>query len=124
MIKQWIYRNGDKPFTVTEIAMPDGSMCFASVQVQGFLRFHYSTGKVLEGSRDLDLFPYEPYSDYEIDDKVYVSDLKEDSDPLPAYFAGLSKTGNPTTFLDGRTSFTENTTVPWLYCEKANKEDK
>ena len=124
MNKQWIYRNGDKPFSVTEIAMPDGSMCLTSVQVQGFLRFHYSTGKVLEGSRDLDLFPYEPYADFKIDDEVYVKDTAHQYQQICGHFAGVNGNGQPTTFVDGRTSFTEKETVRWNYCEKANKEDK
>jgi hypothetical protein len=125
MNKQWIYRNGDKPFSVTEIVMPDGSMCFTSVHVQGFLMLHYSNGKVLDVSRDLDLIPYEPYSDYEIDDKVYVTDFK-DGISQPAYWAGLDKHGNATAFINGGTSFTRSKEDinSWLYCEKANKEDK
>ena len=124
MNKQWIYRNGDKPFSVTEIAMPDGSMCLTSVQVQGFLRFHYSTGKALQGSRDLDLFPYEPYADFKIDDEVYVKDTAHQYQQICGHFAGVNGNGQPTTFVDGRTSFTEKETVRWNYCEKANKEDK
>jgi hypothetical protein len=129
MNKQWIYRNGDKPFSVTEIAMPDGSMCFTSVQVQGFLRFHYGTGKVLEGSRDLDLFPYEPYADFKIDDKVNVWD-DEDDLVTSGHFAGVNKNGQPATFTNGRTSFTGSGTNSWNFCEKAfcekraPKEDK
>ena len=125
MNKQWIYRNGDKPFSVTEIAMPDGSMCLTSVQVQGFLRFHYSTGKVLEGSRELDLFPYEPYADFKIDDEVYVKDYEEDNHPWPCHFAGLDEDGRPTVFCHGFSSFTTSgQTVAFNFCEKANKEDK
>jgi hypothetical protein len=124
MSKQWIYRNGDKPFSVTEIVMPDGSMCLTSVQVQGFLRFHYGTGKVLEGSRDLDLFPYEPYADFKIDDEVYVRD-NIDGMEHARHFAGVTSMGLPTTFINGLTSFTGNNQKnTWNFCEKANKEDK
>jgi hypothetical protein len=124
MNKQWIYRNGDKPFSVTEIVMPDGSMCLTSVQVQGFLRFHYGTGKVLEGSRDLDLFPYEPYADFKIDDKVYVKDTAHQYQQICGHFAGVNENGQPTTFINGRTSFTGSEAVRWNFCEKAKKEDK
>ncbi|MFT5451715.1 MAG: hypothetical protein ACI9N9_001201 [Enterobacterales bacterium] len=124
MSKQWIYRNGDKPFSVTEIVMPDGSMCFTSVHVQGFLMLHYSNGKVLEVSRDLDLIPYEPYADFKIDDKVYVKDAEHDKNPMPGHFAGLNENGQPTTFLGGCTSFTCSDINSWNFCEKANKEDK
>jgi hypothetical protein len=132
MNKQWIYRNGEKPFSVTEIVMPDGSLCFASAQSQGFLRFHYSNGKVLGlgGNRDLDLFPYEPYSDYVIDDKVNGWD-DDDGDILSGHFAGLTIDGKPTIFHNGGTSFTRHPTQRCLwnfcekaFCEKAKKEDK
>jgi hypothetical protein len=125
MNKQWIYRNGDKPFSVTEIVMPDGSMCFTSVHVQGFLMLHYSSGKVLEVSRDLDLIPYEPYSDYVIDDEFYVTDFK-DGISQPAYWAGLDQHGKAAFFINGGTSFTRNKdqTIYWKYFEKANTEDK
>jgi hypothetical protein len=128
MNKQWIYRNGDKPFSVTEIVMPDGSMCFTSVHVQGFLMLHYSNGEVLRVNRDLDLIPYEPYSDFKIDDEVYVYD-DDDGDEFTkeaAHFAGIDKEGNPTAFRNGGTSFTRNPLEidSWDHCEKANKEDK
>jgi hypothetical protein len=126
MNKQWIYRNGDKPFSVTEIVMPDGSMCFTSVHVQGFLMLHYGSGKVLEVGRDLDLIPYEPYSDYVIDDKVNMSDV-ENCSIGSGHFAGLTDDGKPTTFRDGGTSFTRKPRDrwEWNFCEKAApKEDK
>jgi hypothetical protein len=119
MNKQWIYRNGETPFSVTEIVMPDGSMCLTSVQVQGFLRFHYGTGKVLEGSRDLDLFPYEPYSEYEINDQVHGRHI-ENEKFTAGHFAGLNSEGKPTTFNFGGTSFTRHSRQvdTWNFCEK------
>jgi hypothetical protein len=130
MNKQWIYRNGDKPFSVTEIELPDGSLCFASAQSQGFLRFHYSNGKVLGlgGNRDLDLFPYEPYGDYKNGDEVYVHD---GNNPIPtaAYFFGLDGEGRPLTYPSGTSPFTyvaeDGVMSAWDFCEKAApKEDK
>jgi hypothetical protein len=123
MNKQWIYRNGDKPFSVTDIAMPDGSMCFTSVHVQGFLMLHYSNGEVLRVNRDLDLIPYEPYSDFKIDDEVYVWDVK-DGIKIAGHWSGLNENGQPTVFIYGRTSFTGEASERWNFCEKANKEGK
>jgi hypothetical protein len=122
MNKQWIYRNGDKPFSVTDIVMPDGSMCFTSVHVQGFLMLHYSNGEVLKVNRDLDLIPYEPYADFKIDDAVNMYDV-ENSEVGCGYFAGLTPDGKPTTFRDGGTSFTRGPLerYEWNFCEKSQQ---
>ena len=126
MNKQWIYRNGEKPFSVTEIVMTDGEVCYVSVTENEGIFIHQSDGKIMIRSCSVyDLIPYEPYSDYEIDDKVYVKDTSAYKyQQVCGHFAGVNKNGQPTTFVDGRTSFTEKETLHWLYCEKANKEDK
>jgi hypothetical protein len=126
MIKQWIYRNGDKPFSVTEIVMPGGEMRYVSATKSHGLRTHRTDGSILaHGYNELDLIPYEPYADFKIDDKVNVTDFK-DNDPIQAHWSGLDENGRPTTFTNGGTSFTRSKeeTIYWKFCEKANKEDK
>jgi hypothetical protein len=126
MSKQWIYRNGDKPFSVTEIVMPGGEMRYVSATKSHGLRTHRTDGSILaHGYNELDLIPYEPYSDYEIDDKVNCWD--DDNGKVESgHFAGLMPDGKPTTFQLGGTSFTRHNLQihVWNFCEKANKEDK
>ena len=132
MIKQWIYRNGEKPFSVTDIELPSGKLQYISVSELGVLRVHVSSGVAFNrnGNFDLhpyDLIPYEPYADFKIDDEVYASDKENDQNNLPRHFAGLNGEGKPTTFDGGQTSFTtsiERYVSSWNFCEKANKEDK
>jgi hypothetical protein len=128
MNKQWIYRNGDKPFSVTEIELPDGEFYLVSIAIDCVARNHYVSGNVRRtfDSSGFDLIPYEPYSDYVIDDKVNVTDFK-DNDSIQAHWSGLDENGKPTTFAGGKTSFTsseDDQLYVWNFCEKANKEDK
>jgi hypothetical protein len=127
MDKQWIYRNGDKPFSVTELELPNGEVQYVSVSNLGGMRFHPNNGKVFNGTGKYDLIPYEPYNDYEIDDEVYASDY-ESGIGNPAHWAGLDEDGRPTTFIEGGTSFTriEGETISWTFCKKAKPttEDK
>jgi hypothetical protein len=126
MNKQWIYRNGEKPFSVTEIKTPNGEIFFTSAKNDGDIFIHNPTGGIrhYSGDHSLDLIPYEPYADFKIDDKVYVKDVESDMNPMPGHFAGLNENGQPTTFLGGCTSFTCSGTIRWNFCEKAKKEDK
>jgi hypothetical protein len=125
MNKQWIYRNGDKPFNVTEIVMPLGSINYISVSTIGLMRCHGVDGMVFDCDGDYDLIPYEPYSDYVIDDNVNVWD-DDDGDILSGHFAGLTTDGKPTIFHNGGTSFTRHSLdrYVWNFCEKADREDK
>ena len=132
MNKQWIYRNGEKPFSVTELLMPDGDTVLLSVSTIGIIRNHFSGGvEIFSEDNQCDLIPYEPYSDFKIDDKVNAYDdhnLKGEGRWYrgPYHFAGLDADGRPTTFWGGGTSFTRTAdqTSVWDHCEKANKEDK
>jgi hypothetical protein len=125
MNKQWIYRNGEKPFSVTEIKSPFGASFYISMSSGGTLHNHFTSGINMGVITIYDLIPYEPYADFNIDDEVYVKDTEEDNNPLPAHFARLDKDGKPTVFSHGCTSFTaSNLTLAWNFCEKANKEDK
>jgi hypothetical protein len=130
MNKQWIYRNGEKPFSVTEIELPDGEVQYVSISKAGDMRLSGSDGAVFNGSNKLDLIPYEPYADFKIDDKVNGWD-DDDGDILSGHFAGLTTDGKPTIFHNGGTSFTRHPTQrsSWNFCEKAfcdkaKKEDK
>jgi hypothetical protein len=127
MSKQWIYRNGDKPFSVTKIELPDGGVQYISAHETGGIRVHFTDGSVFGGTGRYDLIPYEPYSDYVIDDKVYVTDYEGDLGS-PSHWAGLDEQGRPTTFIEGGTSFTrmEGEIVTWTFCKKAKPttEDK
>jgi hypothetical protein len=128
MSKQWIYRNGDKPFSVTEIELPDGEFYLVSIAIDCVARNHYVSGNVRRtfDSSGFDLIPYEPYLDYVIDDEVYCWDISEEI-KQPGHFGGLSNNGKPTAFFDGGTSFTKNKFErnEWNFCEKrAPKEDK
>ena len=125
MSKQWIYRNGEKPFSVTEIKAPEGYTQYVSMSGNNIMRTHGIDGYTFFGPSNHDLIPYEPYSDFKIDDKVYVTDFK-DGISQPAYWAGLDKHGKATAFIKGGTSFTRNKgdVNSWNFCEKANKEDK
>ena len=130
MNKQWIYRNGDKPFSVTEIELPSGKLQYISVSELGGLRVHSYKGVVFTGNGNFDLhsydlIPYEPYSDYVIDDEVNGWD-DEDNLVTSGHFAGLTEDGKPTTFHLGGTSFTRHLLQrdAWNFCEKADKEDK
>jgi hypothetical protein len=123
MNKQWIYRNGEKHFSVTEIKMPNGSRQYTSVTKEGGMRWHSNDGEGFDHKHDL--IPYEPYADFKIDDKVYSWD-DENGEVGCGHFAGLTADGKPTTFRDGGTSFTRHhlERFEWNFCEKANKEDK
>jgi hypothetical protein len=126
MNKQWIYRNGERPFSVTEIVMPYDQLRYVSVTNNEVLRTHYSDGQVMVNSCNIhDLIPYEPYADFKIDDKVNTWD-DENGEVGCGHFAGLDKHGKATTFYNGGTSFTRHATqrYSWNFCEKANKEDK
>jgi len=66
-----------------------------------------------------DLIEVSPYADFKIDDKVLVWDEEYKKEyKHKRYFAGISKDGKPTTWLDGRTSFNEEFKNSWEYCEK------
>jgi hypothetical protein len=126
MNKQWIYRNGQIPFSVTEIVMTDGEVCYVSVTENEGIFIHQPDGKIMIRSCSVyDLIPYEPYSDYVIDDKVYGRYI-ENEKPTAGHFAGLNSDGKPTTFNFGGTSFTRHYRLvdTWNFCEKAKKEDK
>ena len=100
-------------------------MQYVSMSVNNQMRSHRTDGETYIGRCDYDLIPYEPYSDYVIDDKVYVKDYEEDGDPWPCHFAGLDINGRPTVFCHGFSSFTTSgETVAFNFCEKADKEDK
>lgn len=58
-----------------------------------------------------DLVEVSPYKDLKIDDKVIAT--FDYLDKRKVYFAGLVD-GNPTVFLDGRTSFTSIGSIPCL----------
>jgi hypothetical protein len=127
MNKQWIYRNGDKPFSVTEIKSPFGGVQYVSVSSNNGVRIHDVTGEGFAGVHgSFDLIPYEPYSDFKHGDKVYVHD--GDNLPIAAYFRGLNCSGDPLTYPNGTSPFTWRTLdgdmTPWDYCEKADKGDK
>jgi hypothetical protein len=124
MNKQWIYRNGDKPFSVTEIESPLGDSILLSMSYCGGVSIHNTDGRNHLG-HSIDLIPYEPYASFKIDDEVYSWDITE-CVKQPGHFSGLSKDGKPTTFFDGGTSFTKNKSErnEWNFCEKAApKED-
>jgi hypothetical protein len=126
MNKQWIYRNGEKPFSVTEIYAPNGDMKHISISRDNRMTTHNKNGLILEDfGTAYDLIPCEPYADFKIDDEVYVTDFK-DGDPIQAHWSGLDEDGKPTTFINGGTSFTRSKeeTIYWKFCEKAKKEDK
>jgi hypothetical protein len=125
MSKQWIYRNKNKPFSVTEILLPNGEIFLTSVHKTGAMIHHNPTGDRINysGNHSLDLILYEPYKDYKIDDKVYCGD-SVNSISTAGHFSKVNKYGQPTTFINGRTSFTEKETVFWNYCEKAKSKDK
>jgi hypothetical protein len=127
MNNQWIYRNGERPFSVTEIVRPDGEIWLVSTSLLGGIRMHYPSGTIFMRNKesDYDLIPYEPYSDYVIDDNVNVWD-DDDGDILSGHFAGLTTDGKPTIFHNGGTSFTRHSLdrYVWNFCEKADKEDK
>jgi hypothetical protein len=125
MNKQWIYRNGDRPFSVTEIEIPNGNVRLLSVSNNGVLRDYFCDGRQRQlESHEYDLIPYEPYSDFKIDDKVYVKDTAHQYQQICGHFAGVNENGQPTTFINGRTSFTGAEAVRWNFCEKADREDK
>jgi hypothetical protein len=120
MSKQWIYRNGDTPFSVTAIEIPDGEVCYVSVTKSGTLVTHRPNGTLWAYSEDgYDLIPYEPYKDYVLNDVCLVTDYKGDLGNL-AHWAGLDEEGRPTTYIEGGTSFTrrKDETVYWKYCKK------
>jgi hypothetical protein len=129
MNKQWIYRNGQMPFSVTDIELPDGDIVIISIVKSGYTIKHNPLGRRIDASsllREYDLIPYKPYADFKIDDKVNVTDFK-DGDPIQAHWSGLDEDGKPTTFAGGKTSFTsseDDQLYVWNFCEKANKEDK
>jgi hypothetical protein len=123
MSKEWIYRNGETPFSVTEIEQPAGYSQYVSVTDDNCMRMHRQTGEAFLGTCLYDLIPYEPYADFKIDDEVYSRDSVHD-DWLRGHFAGLVN-GKPTVFVFGKSLFTSmciNVTVN--FCKKANKEDK
>jgi hypothetical protein len=126
MDKQWRYRNGDKPFGVAKIELPDGGVSYVSVTKSGRLVTHRPNGTLQAFANDgFDLIPYEPYSDFKIDDKVHGWNEKP-GQVESGHFAGLTDDGRPTTFHWGGTSFTRLSLQrnAWNFCEKADKEDK
>jgi hypothetical protein len=128
MNKQWIYRNDQRPFSVTDIELPSGIVFFTSVSINGFVFDHNSHGerRGFSDINDYDLIPYEPYSDYLIDDEVHCWNDAGNGIVTSGHFAGLNSEGRPTTFTMGGTSFTRHSleVVAWFFCEKADKEDK
>jgi hypothetical protein len=126
MNKQWIYRNGETPFSVTEIVMPDGEVRYVSVTLDECLIPHYPNGGVKElFSNKYDLIPYEPYADFKMDDEVKGWD-HDDGLITSGHFAGLTLDGKPTMFALGGTSFTRyyHQRIAFNFCEKAApKED-
>ncbi|MFT6882532.1 MAG: hypothetical protein ACJAVY_001330 [Marinoscillum sp.] len=120
MNKQWIYRNGDKPFSVTEIELPDDDTVLLSVSKIGVIRNHFSNGnEIFSEDNQHYLIPYEPYADFKINDEVYGRDGEHD-DSEGGHFAGLNSEGKPTTFHCGGTSFTRHSLQvdTWNFCEK------
>ncbi|MFT6835097.1 MAG: hypothetical protein ACJA0H_001131, partial [Francisellaceae bacterium] len=98
MNKQWIYRNGEKPFSVTEIKKPrTNDFLFIAVDDDSYITHHNKNGLRLNvvGHDPFDLILYEPYADFKMDDKVNVTDFK-DGDPIPAHWSGLDENGRAT----------------------------
>jgi hypothetical protein len=123
--KQWIYRNGKRPFSVTEIYAPAGYHQYVSVNDDSCMRIHDTDGTAFIGSNQYDLIPYEPYSEFKIDDTVNGWD-DESGEVTSGHFAGLDMNGRPTIFHNGGTSFTRHPLQrsSWNFCEKAApKED-
>jgi hypothetical protein len=59
MSKQWIYRNGQIPFSVTEIEGTDGQVRYASITKDNTLKGHYPGGQHSNLCKsDHDLIPY------------------------------------------------------------------
>ena len=119
MNKQWIYRNGEKPFSVTEIIAPGGYVQYVSMSIDNQMRNHLTDGKTYIGCCGYDIIPYEPYIDYEINDQVYGRHI-ENEKTTAGHFAGLNSDGKPTTFHNGGTSFTRHSLSvdTWSFCEK------
>jgi hypothetical protein len=119
MNKQWIYQNGEKPFSVTEIESPLGDSILLSMSYCGGVSIHNTDGKNHLG-HPLDLIPYEPYSEFKIDDTVNGWD-DESGEVTSGHFAGLTLDGKPTMFAFGGTSFTRyyHQRIAFNFCEKA-----
>ncbi len=69
-------------------------------------------------SHPYDLIEETPYNHLYIDDKVLVS--HDGVTWKKRHFAGVDTQGKPTTFTDGKTSFTAGTegTATWRYCKR------
>lgn len=65
-----------------------------------------------------DLIEVSPYDDFKIDDKVLVCRY-EGAKWTKRYFAGVDENGNPMTYADGATSWSQHGTVSWKFCKKA-----
>lgn len=65
-----------------------------------------------------DLIEVTPYEDFKIDDKVLVRRY-ESAKWTKRYFAGVDENGNPMTYGDGATSWSQHGTVSWKFCKKA-----
>jgi hypothetical protein len=59
MNKQWIYRNGQHPFSVTEIEGTNGQVRYASITKDNTLKGHYPGGQNSNLFKSgYDLIPY------------------------------------------------------------------
>jgi hypothetical protein len=126
MNNQWMYRNGERPFSVTEIYAPAGYHQYVSVNDDSCMRIHDTDGTAFIGSSLYDLIPYEPYADFKINDEVHCWNDAGNGIITSGHFAGLNSEGRPTAFTMGGTSFTRHSLQvnAWFFCEKAKKEDK
>ena len=70
-----------------------------------------------------DLIELSPYDDFKVDDKVMVS--RDGEVWFKSYFAGVDKSGNPTVFDGGSTSWSKTDYDPtsWKYCRRPTAEE-
>lgn len=92
---------------------------------------HYIDGTLLGEyyypNKQFDLVEKFPFEDFKIDDLVMVSDFEIKSTKsiwYKRYFAGISDTGYPLTFVDGATSWSSGGRIKqWTYCRKPSEEE-
>ena len=129
MDKKYRYRNGG-PATILTVNRPTSmSMCVVSMDEKGHLHTHTKAGHFYPGNYtnndQRDLIEIVPYADFKIDDPVMVRENPTDK-WTKRHFAGVSKNGKPTAFINGFSKFTcinEFDLVEWNECRHPTQEE-
>jgi hypothetical protein len=122
MDKKYKYRNGE-PARVLCVDRANSTVPVVALTKDGVITLHTDTGRYLiELESGLDLIEVNPWDDFKIDEPVLVRD-SDDTDWMRACFAGVDSKGNPTSWFNGKNSWTTSSIIIWRQCRRPTPEE-